>query len=200
MDAEGQRQASSRCRPTLATFLHRTCLLRWTNLLRPHYRRYRRQAVDPAAPSAVEVLMGAALLVPRRVFFDCGRWDESFFFGGEDLDLCYRVGQHHALMFHPGIAITHLGRASTRLNIGLTSTQIAIGFVRYLRKTGCSEAALVLYKLVMTLDAPLHAAVKALQSLWRRLTGRHARAEKSWLVVQSLVHFLGKGLIPFWKA
>jgi GT2 family glycosyltransferase len=199
-DGEGQLQASSRRLPTLATFLHRTCLLRWTNLLRPGYRHYRRQETDPVLPGAVEVVMGAAMFVPRCVFLASGPWDENFFFGGEDLDFCARIGRRHTIVYHPGIEITHFGRSSTRLNIGFTSTQIAVGFVRYLRKSGYGALALLLYKLVYTLDAPLHTLVKATQYLVRRLQGRREKADKSLLVVRSLVHFLTRGLIPFWKA
>src|SRR5262249_46578472 len=54
LDLDGQRQTSSRSRPTPATFLHRTCLLRWTNLLRPLYRRYRRRTVNSTEPTPVD--------------------------------------------------------------------------------------------------------------------------------------------------
>src|SRR5947209_20073925 len=46
-DGQGQPQVSYRQRPTLATLLHRTTLLRWTGLLRGAYRRYRRRDFDP---------------------------------------------------------------------------------------------------------------------------------------------------------
>jgi GT2 family glycosyltransferase len=199
-DLHGQRQTSSRSRPTPATFLHRTCLLRWTNVLRPLYRRYRRRPLDPHEPARVDVLMGAALLMPRQLFLDCGRWDESFFFGGEDLDLCTRVARTHQIVYHPGIEVSHVGRASTRLAIGPSTTQIAVGFVRYLRKSGYSVSSLLVYKALMTLDAPLHAAAKALEYCWRRLNGRPAAAEKSLLVARGLIHFLTHGLPAFWRA
>jgi hypothetical protein len=101
---------------------------------------------------------------------------------------------------HPGIEVIHRGRASTRLAIGPATTHIAIGFVRYLRKSGCSLSLLLLYKTMLTLDAPLHALAKIIQYGWRRLTGRRAKAEKSLLVVRSLLHFLSRGLVPFWRA
>src|SRR5262249_356048 len=41
-DGNGQCQVSYRQRPTMATLLHRTCLFRWTGMLRSGYRRYRR--------------------------------------------------------------------------------------------------------------------------------------------------------------
>src|SRR5262249_12554863 len=152
--------------------LHRTSLLRWTGLFRRAYRRYRRQDFDPETTRPVEVLMGAAMLLPREVFFAYGCWDEDFVFGGEDPDLSVRVGQHHLVVYHPAVEITHYGRVSTRQHIGYASSNMAIGFLRYLRKRGQSRPALVLYKAVMTLDAPVQFVSKALEFLWRCARGR----------------------------
>ncbi len=199
-DGSGRWQVSYRQRPGLATLLHRTTLFRWTGLLRAAYRRYRRQDFDPRRTRRVDVLMGAAVLLPRKVFFDCGAWDEDYRFGGEDLDLSVRVGRRHPLVYLPGVAITHHGRASTRQHIGFASTQMAIGFVRYLRKSGCRGPAVLAYKLAVTLDAPVQLVGKALQYLWRRLRGRRGKAEKTRLVLRGLSHFLCRGLGPFWRA
>lgn len=199
-DGQGKIQVSYRRRPTMATFLHRTRLLRWTCLLRRGYHRYRRQQFDPRTPRPVEVLMGAAMLLPREVFFACGRWDEDYHFGGEDLDLCYRVGKRFPVIYHPRIEITHFGRVSTRQHIGFAETQIAIGFVRYLRKTGNSQWTLLAYKTIITLDAPLHWLTLGFQFLWRRLRGRNDKAEKTLVALRGLGKFLARGLGPFWRA
>jgi GT2 family glycosyltransferase len=199
-DSRGRYQVSYRLRPTVATFLHRTCLLRWTGLLRGAYRRYRRHVFDPHVARRVEVLMGAAMLLPRNVFFGCGGWDEDFLFGGEDLDLSTRVNRHSSVVFLPDAEVIHRGRASTRQHIGFASTQMAIGFVRYLRKTDCGWPALLFYKLVVSLDAPLHFFLKCARYAWRRLWGRHEDAERTLLALKGLGHFLVHGLVPFWKA
>jgi N-acetylglucosaminyl-diphospho-decaprenol L-rhamnosyltransferase len=199
-DGEGKVQSSYRLRPTIATFLHRTCLLRWTGLLKTGYERYRRQDGDLKTSRPVEVLMGAAMLLPREVFFECGGWDEEYHFGGEDLDLCYRVAQRYPLVFHPNVEITHFGRVSTRQHISFASTKIAVGFVQYLRKTGASPSALLLYKLMITVDAPLQWLIKSAQYLWRRLRARPEKAERSLVVMRGLQHFLFRGLVAFWRA
>jgi GT2 family glycosyltransferase len=199
-DASGHFQVSYRQQPTMRTLLHRTSLLRWTGLLRGAYRSYRRQEFDPTTTRVVDVLMGAAVLLPRERFFHCGGWDEEFAFGGEDMDLSVRVGREARVVFHPEAEITHYGRMSTRQHIGYASSQMTIGFARYLRKTGCSRAGLALYKLVVTLDAPVQFVAKGLQYLWRRLRGRHKDAEKSRLALKGFGHFLLRGLIPFWRA
>ena len=199
-DAQGKPQVSYRQRPTASTLLHRTSLLRWTGLLRGAYRRYRRQGFDAGTTRRVEVLMGAAVLVPRNVFTSCGGWDEDFTFGGEDLDLSARVGKRYQIMYHPDVEITHFGRVSTRQHIGYASSNMAIGFLRYLRKSGYSPSVLLLYKVVVTVDAPLQVIGKGLQYLWRRLRGQHSKAEKSLLAMRGQAHFLLRGLVPFWQA
>jgi GT2 family glycosyltransferase len=198
--ARGEPQVSFRQRPTLAALLHRLYLVRWTGLLRGAYKRYRREDFDPHSIRSVEVLMGAAMLMPREVFFNCGRWDEGFTFGGEDIDLSTRVARHHAVVFLPSVEITHYGRVSTRQNICYTSTNVAAGFAHFLRKAGYSRATLLLYKLLVSLDAPVNIVVKALEFLWRRYRGDQDKAEKSLLSLRGAGHFLLKGLIPFWKA
>jgi hypothetical protein len=198
-DGLGQIQVSYRQRPTMATLLHRTLLLRWTGFLRRAYRRYRREDFDPVTTRRVEVLMGAAMLLPRGVFEQCGGWDEGFAFGGEDLDLSARVGQRHLIFYHPSIEITHYGRASSRQHIGYVSSNMAIGFLRYLRKCGYSDIKVWAYKVVVTLDAPIQFVGKAIQYAWRRLCGRQDKAQKSLLALRGFGHFLAKGLIDFWK-
>ncbi|MCI0464512.1 MAG: glycosyltransferase [Gemmataceae bacterium] len=199
-DGRGHVQVSYRARPTLATLLHRVYLLRWTGLFRGAYRCYRREQFDPHSRRPVEVLMGAAVLLPRQRFFDCGGWDEDFRFGGEDLDLSLRISRQAQVVYLPEVEITHYGRVSTRQHIGFASTQMTVGFARYLRKSGCSRAGLLLYKLAVTLDAPLQLVSKGLQYVWRRLRGRREEAGKSLLACRGLAHFLLRGLPTFWRA
>jgi GT2 family glycosyltransferase len=199
-DGLGQPQVSYRQRPNLAVLLHRTSLLRWTGLLREAYRRYRRQEFDPDGTRAVEVLMGAAMFLPREVFFEAGGWDEDFTFGGEDLDLSLRVGRSRPVVYHPRVEITHYGRVSTRQHIGYASTHMAVGFARYLRKSGCSPWGLLAYKALVSLDAPVQLVIKGAQYLWRRARGRHDKAEKSLLAFRGLAYFLRRGLVTFWRA
>jgi hypothetical protein len=198
-DRNGRAQVSYRSRPTLAVLLHRTMLLRWTGLLRRAYRQYRRQEFDPDTTRRVDLLMGAAMLMPRDVFFACGGWDENYKFGGEDLDLSFQVNRYFPVVYHPEVEILHYGRVSTRQHIGYVSTHMAAGFVRYLRNTGNSRPAVWFYKAVVLLDAPIQCAGKALQYQVRRLRKRDD-AEKSWLACQGFWHFLRHGIREFLRA
>jgi GT2 family glycosyltransferase len=195
----GRAQVSCRQRPSVAALLHRTAILRWTGLFRGAYRRYRFRLADRTAVQPVEVMMGAALLVPRRVFRECGAWDEGYTFGGEDIDLCTRIGRRYAVVYHPGIAVIHHGRASSRQRIGYAHTHTVAGITRFLRKSGTSRGALLAYKLAVTLDAPVQWLLHAGQYLWRRLRGDRVRAAKSRLVLTALGHFLTRGLGAFWR-
>jgi N-acetylglucosaminyl-diphospho-decaprenol L-rhamnosyltransferase len=199
-DAQGHFQVSYRQQPTMAALLHKTNLLRWTGVFKGAYRRYRRQDFDANDVRRVDVLMGAAVLLPRPLFAAVGGWDEDFTFGGEDLDLSTRINQTATVVYLPQAEIVHFGRVSSRLHIGFASSQMAIGLVRYLRKTGYRQPAMVAYKAVVTLDAPLQLAGKVLQGAWRRLLRHKAEAHKSWLAARGSWHFLTRGLMTFWRA
>jgi GT2 family glycosyltransferase len=202
-DGLGRTQVSYRELPTVAAFLHRTYLLRWTGLFRRSYRRFRscrRRAFDPTETMPVPVLMGAAMLMPRTAFDEIGGWDEGYVFGGEDIDLCARVGRCRPIVYLPEVEITHYGRESARRNVAFSEPNIAIGFVRALRQCGAGRLSLIGYKLAVTLDAPVQIALRGLEYGWRRLRGRPDSARKRWQLANGAWHFLRRGLSRFWKA
>jgi GT2 family glycosyltransferase len=197
---DGRVQVSYRQRPTPATFLHRTWLFRVAGAWRGAYRAYRRMQCETNEPCDVDVLMGTAVLVRRGEFWDLGGWDEDFAFGGEDLELCHRAGLKGQIAYCPQAEITHVGSVSTRANVAFATPRIAAGFVQYFRKAGASPAELLLYKLVLTLDAPLQIVAKTVQFGLRWLTGRPREAKKSWDAVKGTAAFLFRGLGAFWRA
>jgi len=197
---DGRNQISYRRRPTLAALLHRVSLLRWTGLFRRAYYDYRRSDYTPYGTQQVEILMGAAVVLPREVFVRCGRWDEQFRFGVEDIDLSTQVGKIKPVVFLGDIEITHYGREASRGNIRFAAPNVAIGYVRYLRKAGVSPRALAVYKLLVTLDAPLQMIAKWLQGLARQLRGDRVKARKSRLAARGLWHFCRDELRRFWHA
>ncbi|HMF14833.1 MAG TPA: glycosyltransferase family 2 protein, partial [Gemmataceae bacterium] len=199
-DGEGRLQASYRCRPSPGALLHRTSILRWTRLLRHAYRHYRRQRFDPEHVGRVELLIGAAVFVRRSVFMECGPWDEGYVFGGEDLDLSTNIGRKYDVVYLPSVEITHFGRVSTRQHVGFCFSHTLTGLARYLRRTGCSPSALLAYKLVVSLDAPVQFVGKAIQYAWRRLRGKERNAQQSLLAWRGFKHFLFHGLVSFWRA
>jgi GT2 family glycosyltransferase len=199
-DGRGRPQISYRRRPTVAAMLHRTVLLRWTGLFRKAARRYRRADFNPLEQRRVEVLSGAAMLLRREVFAACGRWDERFGFGGEDIDLCLRVNRARPVVYLPTVELTHYGRVSSRDNVAFADMHLPSGHVLALRQAGATPAALWAYKFVVTCDAPLACAVKWCQYIVRRMGGRRTKAARSKLAARGMWYFLTRGLGRFWRA
>ncbi len=197
---DGNAQISYRRRPTLGALLHRVSLLRWTGLFRRAYYDYRRDTFDPEGVRPVEVLMGAAVFLPRAVFEDSGRWDEQYRFGGEDIDLSTQVGRRRELVYVGDVEVVHYGRVSSRKNIGFSAPNVAIGYVHYFRKAGATPTALAVYKLFVTADAPVQCLAKCGQAAARLLRGRTDKARKSWLAARGLWHFMTRELVRFWRA
>jgi GT2 family glycosyltransferase len=199
-DGSGRLQISYRRKPTLKAMLHRVSLLRWTGLFRRAYDEYRRDGFDPDGVRRVEVLMGAAVLMPRAVWAECGGWDEGFRFGVEDVELSDRVGRTRPVVHVPGVEVTHFGRVSSRQNVSFAAPNLMIGYVRYLRKSGVPRLPLFAYKLVFTLDAPVQLFGKSAQYLWRRLTGSDAdKVDKSREALRGGWQFLTRELRRFWR-
>lgn len=198
--ADGNLQISYRRRPTLPALLHRVSLLRWTGVFRKAYYRYRRSTFDPNGIKPVEVLMGAAVFLPRSVFEQSGRWDERYRFGGEDLDLSTQVGRRHPVVFVGTVEVKHHGRVASRANAGYVAPNVMIGYVHYFRKSGVGPVALFAYKLLVTLDAPFQCLCKLAQGGLRYLRGKPEKARKSWLAAEGTWRFLRSELVRFWRA
>lgn len=65
---------------------------------------------------AVEVIAGSFMMMPTAVFHQLGGWDETYFFYGEDIDLCYRIheaGYH--IIYYPEAEVLHYKGASSGL-------------------------------------------------------------------------------------
>jgi N-acetylglucosaminyl-diphospho-decaprenol L-rhamnosyltransferase len=199
-DGHGRPQTSFRARPSVGALLHRLTLFRWTGLFRRAYQRYRGRDDDFETTRPVEVLMGAALLVRRSLFFEIGSWDEEYTFGGEDIDLCTRIARRSAVLYHPGVEITHYGRASSRRHIGYVHTHTIAGITRYLRKSGSTRASLWFYKAALTVDAPLQWCALVVQYLWRRVRRQPHKAAKCLVALRGAAHFLRHGLSALWRA
>jgi GT2 family glycosyltransferase len=199
-DGFGRLQISYRRKPTVAAMLHRTAIMRWTGLFKYAYDDYRRKNFEPKTVRRVDVLMGAALLMRREVFERCGRWDEDFRFGVEDVELSIRVGKDYPLIYLPGVEIIHHGRISSRMNVTFSAPNLLIGYVRYFRKTGSSRLSILAYKLIVTLDSPLQLIGKALQCGMRWLRGKKTDAQKSFGALRGVWHFVTRDLWRFWRA
>jgi hypothetical protein len=199
-DGKGRVQCSARQRPTVAALLHRLTILRWTGLFREAYRRYRGRDADPELTRPVEVLMGAALLMPRRIYQQVGGWDEGYTFGGEDIDLCTRVNRSHEVVYHPAVEVLHLGRMSSRKHTGFATANTLVGITRSLRQSGTSEWALCCYKALFTLDLPMRGVSLLGRWLWSKARSKAKTAMRAERELVGLGYFARHALWAFWRA
>jgi len=83
----------------------------------------------------VDFLIGAALLVRRKVWEEVGGFDREFFLYAEETDWLKRIwNAGHAVVFWPRALVTHLGGASGASNAPRTSTLFWQGQERYILK------------------------------------------------------------------
>jgi GT2 family glycosyltransferase len=64
----------------------------------------------------IPVAAGSFMLMPSKLFKEVGLWDETYFFYGEDIDLCYRVNQMgYKIVYYPKVSTLHLRGATSGL-------------------------------------------------------------------------------------
>src|SRR3989338_7030782 len=65
---------------------------------------------------SIPVAAGSFLMLSAKLFDQIGRWDEAYYFYGEDIDLCYRIGQAgYKIIYYPKVSTLHLKGASSGL-------------------------------------------------------------------------------------
>jgi len=64
----------------------------------------------------IPVAAGSFLMMPAKIFRQIGMWDETYFFYGEDIDLCYRINHAgYKIIYYPKVSTLHLRGASSGL-------------------------------------------------------------------------------------
>jgi GT2 family glycosyltransferase len=64
----------------------------------------------------IPVAAGSFMMMPTKLFRQIGMWDETYFFYGEDIDLCYRIGEAgYKIIYYPKVSTLHLRGASSGL-------------------------------------------------------------------------------------
>jgi GT2 family glycosyltransferase len=82
----------------------------------PRFNGYFQSYVDFNKTHAVEVIAGSFMMMPRRVYDQLGGWDETYFFYGEDIDFCYRIGEAgYDIIYYPHVEVLHYKGASSGL-------------------------------------------------------------------------------------
>ena len=71
-------------------------------------RLYHLTNKDMTKPHEVDSVVGAFMLMPKKVLEKVGYFDEDFFLYGEDIDLCFRIKQAgFKIMYLPEVKVIH---------------------------------------------------------------------------------------------
>lgn len=111
INADGSTQASVRHDPTF--FDQALILLKLRNFFPTLFRRYECVDFDYTKEQTVHQLMGAFLLIPRRVLDQVEIFDEGFFAWFEEVDLQRRIREAgYRLVYLPVMTVRHIKGAS----------------------------------------------------------------------------------------
>lgn len=65
---------------------------------------------------SIPIAAGSFLMMSAKLFDQIGRWDEAYYFYGEDIDICYRIGlAGFKIIYYPKVSALHLKGASSGL-------------------------------------------------------------------------------------
>jgi len=74
----------------------------------------------------IPVAAGSYMMMPTKLFKDIGMWDETYFFYGEDIDLCYRINEAgYSIVYYPKVSTLHLRGASSGLRKENSKTAVS---------------------------------------------------------------------------
>lgn len=89
----------------------------------------------PSAPTVVEAISGACMLVKREAIESVGLWDEDYFLHCEDLDWCMRFHQAGwRVLFVPDARVMHVFGGCSRDRPYFVEWHKHLGFLRFYRK------------------------------------------------------------------
>lgn len=131
LNSDGSLQPSCYPAPTLAREFWR--LFHLDRLYA--YGVYDMSRWDSAAPRAVDVVMGACLLLRREALDQVGLLSEDYFMYSEELDLCWNLRQSGWQVYWvPGARVVHYGGQSTTQVASDMFLRLYQGKVLYIRK------------------------------------------------------------------
>ncbi len=77
------------------------------------FNQYNQGWKDMNTIHEVDSVVGAFMLIPRRIGDEISWWDEDYFLNGEDIDFCYRVREKgYKVVYYPPVKIIHYRGAS----------------------------------------------------------------------------------------
>ena len=90
-----------------------------------------------AAPTPVDIVSGACLMLGRALFEQVGRFSEDYFMYAEDLDLCHKLRQAGRTNYHlPAATLRHFGGGSSdQVASEFSAVMMRESIWRFLRKS-----------------------------------------------------------------
>jgi len=132
----GHIQESARSFPVPLAVLWRGTTL---SKLFPNVSFYQKYLLDNSnytKPALVDWVIGACQVVRRSAFNKVGLLDESFFFGYEDIDFCFRLQKKgHKVIYFPEVGVVHhYQRASSRGLISWAKIEHAKSIAKFFKR------------------------------------------------------------------
>lgn len=95
----------------------------------------------------IPVAAGSYMMMPTKLFKDIGGWDETYFFYGEDIDLCYRINEAgYHIIYYPKVTTLHLRGASSGLRKENAKTAVSNKANRIKVAKSSTDAWSIFYK------------------------------------------------------
>jgi hypothetical protein len=183
------QETAARLLPTLARLVA-SDVLRLTRLplLGRWFRRTLVSPYDPDVTQEVQAISGAAMLIRRDLFEQCGGFGECFIHCGEDLDLCFRIRRTGwKIYFVPQARVVHLRGRSAQQTPVRTLVNGAISIQRYLDRCFGPWHGRIYRFCLQGIDAPAMILIGLVTSLLRlrpagdlRLRLQYVRRIWSW--------------------
>ena len=80
-------------------------------------KRLNDKIISSEKPYKVDYISGANMLIRKALFLEIGLWDEKFFLGHEDHDLCIRINRNgYDIIIFPSAGIIHLRGRSYKVD------------------------------------------------------------------------------------
>jgi GT2 family glycosyltransferase len=149
LNPDGSLQISSHPRPTLPRELWRMFHL---DIFLP-YAEYPPSKWETNSSQEVDALMGACLLLRKKVLDQVGFLDEDYYIYSEEVDLCYRIQRAGwRLYWVPSAEVVHFGGQSTQQVPTEMFLHLYQGKIKYFRKHH-GWPATQFYKLILAIAA-----------------------------------------------
>jgi GT2 family glycosyltransferase len=149
LNPDGSLQISSHPRPTIPRELWRMFHL---DIFLP-YAEYPPAKWETNSSQEVDVLMGACLLLRKKVLDQVGLLDEDYYIYSEEVDICYRIqGAGWRLYWVPPAEVVHFGGQSTQQVPTEMFLNLYQGKIKYFRKHH-GWPATQLYKSILAIAA-----------------------------------------------